>query len=123
VLVLFFFNLSNQVLTTSPGNLRPISLTYLNQLLELVLNLLVSLSQPHTCASVEDISSALANGHEVPRVVSAQVMSWFGDIHQGKWKIDVDCVIREVGLGILRNHKVILPLHRIDEMVPSKYFE
>ncbi|KIJ99391.1 hypothetical protein K443DRAFT_102282 [Laccaria amethystina LaAM-08-1] len=87
------------------GNLRPISLTYLNQLLELVLNLLVSLSQPHTCASVEDISSALANGHEVPRVVSAQVMSWFGDIHQGKWKIDVDCVIREVGLGILRNHK------------------
>jgi sister chromatid cohesion protein DCC1 len=83
----------------------------------------VSLSQPHTCASVEDISSALANGHEVPRVVSAQVMSWFGDIHQGKWKIDVDCVIREVGLGILRNHKVILPLHRIDEMVPSKYFE
>lgn len=87
------------------GDLRPISLTYLNQLLELVLNLLVSLSQPDTGASVEDISSALANDHEVPRVVSTQVMSWFGDIHQGKWKIDVDCVIREVGLGILRNHK------------------
>lgn len=87
------------------GNLRPISLTYLNQLLELVLNLLVSLSQPHTGASVEDISSALADGHEVSRVVSTQVMSWFGGIHQGKWSIDVDCMIREVGLGILRNHK------------------
>lgn len=115
-----FANLSKRVLRVSPGNLRPISLTYLNQLLELVLNLLVSLSQPHTGASVEDISSALADGHEVSRAVSTQVMSWFGDIHQGKWKMDVDCVIREVGLGILRNHKVILPLHRIGEMMPSE---
>lgn len=117
---LLFTNLSKRVLRVSPGNLRPISLTYLNQLLELVLNLLVSLSQPHTGASVEDISSALADGHEVSRAVSTQVMSWFGDIHQGKWKMDVDCVIREVGLGILRNHKVILPLHRIGEMMPSE---
>lgn len=33
-------------------------------------------------------------------------MSWFGEITTGKWKVDVESVMKEVGLGILRQHKV-----------------
>jgi len=85
--------------------LRPIAPSYLDTLLELVLNLLVSLSMQNTSASVETLSAALAEGHEVSRTVSTQVMSWFGEIKDGKWKMDVDAVVREVGLGVLRNHR------------------
>jgi len=60
----------------------------------------------HTSASVEDLCSALADNHEVSRVVSTQIMSWFGEIRDGKWKMDVDLIVKEMGLGILRNHRV-----------------
>ncbi|KAF8974485.1 sister chromatid cohesion protein Dcc1 [Flammula alnicola] len=74
------------------NELRPIAPSYLNRLLELILNLLVSLSMKHTSVSVEELSSALADEHEVARGVSTQIMSWFA-------------VVKEVGLGILRNHR------------------
>jgi len=90
------------------GQLRPIAPSYLSLLLELVLNLLVSLSLPHDNASVEELSSTLANEHEVPRGVSTQVMSWFGIIREGKWSMDVNAVLKEMGLSILRHHKVKL---------------
>lgn len=60
----------------------------------------------HTFASVEALSTALAESHEVSRTVSTQIMSWFGEIKDGKWKMDVEAVVREIGLGILRNHRV-----------------
>lgn len=87
------------------NELRPIAPDYLNRLLELFLNLLVSLSMKHASASVEKLSSALAENHEVSRVVSTQIMSWFGEIKDGKWTMDVDAVVKELGLGILRNHR------------------
>ena len=67
----------------------------------------------HTSASVEALSAALAEGHEVSRAVSTQIMSWFGEIIDGKWKMDVNAIVREVGLGVLRNHKVTLPFHTV----------
>ena len=87
--------------------LRPIAPSYLDTLLELMLNLLVSLSMQHTSASVEALSAALAEGHEVSRAVSTQVMTWFGEIKDGKWKMDVNAVVREIGIGVLRNHEVL----------------
>ena len=72
-----------------------------------MLNLLVSLSMQHTAASVEALSTSLAEDHEVSRAVSTQIMSWFGEIQDGKWKMDVNAIVREVGLGILRNHRVL----------------
>jgi sister chromatid cohesion protein DCC1 len=60
----------------------------------------------HTSASVEELCSALADNHDVSRVVSTQIMSWFGEIADGRWKIDVDSIVKEVGLSILRNHRV-----------------
>lgn len=61
----------------------------------------------HTSASVEALSAALADGHEVSRAVSTQIMSWFGEIKDGKWKMDVDALVKEVGLGVLRSHRVL----------------
>ncbi|KAF8913973.1 sister chromatid cohesion protein Dcc1 [Gymnopilus junonius] len=87
------------------NELRPIAHSFLNRLLELELNLLVSLSMKHTSVSVEDLCSTLSDDHDVPRTVSTQVMSWFGVITEGRWKMDVEGVVKEVGLGILRNHR------------------
>jgi sister chromatid cohesion protein DCC1 len=57
------------------------------------------------------VVDALAGEHEVPRGVSTQVLGWFGEVMRegvggGRWKMDVQSVVREVGLGILRNYKV-----------------
>ncbi|KAF8205052.1 sister chromatid cohesion protein Dcc1 [Pholiota molesta] len=87
------------------NELRPIKPEYLNRLLELILNLLISLSMKYTSVSVEQLSSVLADGHEVPRAVSTQIMAWFGELKDGRWKMDVGSVVRELGLGILRNHR------------------
>ncbi|PPQ98496.1 hypothetical protein CVT24_003987 [Panaeolus cyanescens] len=87
------------------NELRPIAVSYLIHLLELILAVLVAASEQHASASVESITSQLEEDHEVPRVVSTQVMGWFGDIVDGKWKMDVDSVVKEIGLGILRNHR------------------
>ncbi|KAF8165271.1 sister chromatid cohesion protein Dcc1 [Crassisporium funariophilum] len=86
------------------NELRPIAPSYLTRLLELLLNLLVSLSMQHTSASVESLSSAFVE-HEVPRAVSTQIMVWFGEIKDGKWQMDVKAVVKEIGLGILRDHR------------------
>lgn len=59
----------------------------------------------HASASLEGLTSALSNDHEVPRTVSTQIMSWFGELKDGRWKMDIEAVVREVGLGILRNHR------------------
>jgi hypothetical protein len=80
--------------------------TYLKTILELLLNYLVSLSIPHDAAPVEELVAVLIDEHEVPRQVAIQVMSWFGDLHSGKWSLDVNAVTKEIGLGILREHKV-----------------
>lgn len=88
------------------GELRPIAPSYLGQLLELFLNLLVALSLSLDATHVERLSSTLADDHQIPRMVSTQIMAWFGEITEGKWKVDVESVMKEVGLGILRQHKV-----------------
>jgi sister chromatid cohesion protein DCC1 len=95
------------------GQLRPIAPAHLSTILELLLNLLASLSLSHHAAPVEELTSALADEHEIPRQISTQVMSWFGDVREGKWKMDVDDVVKEVGLGILRNHKVVFAVYSL----------
>ena len=86
--------------------LRPIAPSHLTTILELLLNYLVSLSLPHDAANVENLLAALEDDHEVKREVSRQVMSWFGEVKEGKWAMDVDATVKEVGVGILRAYKV-----------------
>ena len=69
---------------------------------------LVSFSQPHDAASILELSRSLEYEHEIRREVTLQVMRWFGEVSDADelWKVDVEKVVRQVGLGILRQHKV-----------------
>lgn len=88
------------------GALRPIAPGYLTSILETILNLLVSQSIVPRAVPVEDVAATLADENEISRPVSTQVMTWFGDINDGVWTMDVEGVLREIGLGILRQYKV-----------------
>lgn len=55
---------------------------------------------------MHDLENILAEEHEISRQVSSQVILWFGVVENDRWKMDVDAVVKEIGLGILRNHKV-----------------
>ena len=94
--------------TCSQGALRPLSPSYLHKILELLLMHLVSLSQSRSSASVLELCRSLEYEHEVRREVTLQVMRWFGEVDAADelWKMDVEKVVRQVGLGILRRHKV-----------------
>ena len=103
------FRLTSKVsLLALTGELRPIARSHLTTILELILTNLVSLSLPHTAAPIATLLSALEDDHDIRRVVSRQVLGWFGRVDEGKatWEMDVDAVIREVGLGILRAYRV-----------------
>lgn len=63
----------------------------------------------------------MAEDNEVPRAVSTQIMSWMGELKDGKWKMDEKALVKEVGLGILRTHRVScitfnLQFHYVDSM-------
>ncbi|KAJ7498832.1 sister chromatid cohesion protein Dcc1 [Mycena latifolia] len=88
------------------GALRPIAPAYLTTILETILNFLVSQSlSGQRAVPEEDIAATLADENEISRAVSTQVMEWFGEVHEGAWTMDVEAVVREIGLGILRQHK------------------
>ncbi|KAJ6539425.1 sister chromatid cohesion protein Dcc1 [Mycena capillaripes] len=87
------------------GALRPIAPAFLSSILETILNLLVSQSMSPRAVPVEDVAATLADENEISRAVSTQVMAWFGEIRDGVWEMDVDGVLREIGLGILRQYK------------------
>ncbi|KAI9572170.1 sister chromatid cohesion protein Dcc1 [Boletus coccyginus] len=87
------------------GYLRPIVPVHLSTILELLLNYLILLRLSHEATPVDDLVSALADDHDVPRDVSNQVMSWFGQVEEGTWKMDVNAVVAEIGSGILRHYK------------------
>ncbi|KIM75108.1 hypothetical protein PILCRDRAFT_688558 [Piloderma croceum F 1598] len=105
--------LKSQHILILNGALRPITPSYLTTVLELVLTTLISHGLPHTSAvPVKDVVDALAEEYEVKKEVGRQVLEWFGEIVGGvgdrekeRWEMDVEGVVREVGLGILRNHK------------------
>ncbi|THH00140.1 hypothetical protein EW026_g2332 [Hermanssonia centrifuga] len=93
-----------RVLTLN-GDLRPIAAPHLTTILELLLNYLVSLSLSHASAPVEELAAALEDDHDIKRDISRQVMTWFGEVKNGRWQLDVNATIKEVGLGILRTYK------------------
>ena len=97
-------------LTSSTDTLRPIAPTYLHTILELLLTYLVAMGQPHDAASVVELASALESEHDVRREVTLQIMQWFGEVSGAKgeqlWNMDISGVVRQVGLGLLRNHRV-----------------
>ncbi|KAI1791296.1 hypothetical protein LXA43DRAFT_435172 [Ganoderma leucocontextum] len=93
--------------SSSKGELRPIAPSHLTTILELLLTSLVSLSLSHAAAPISALVSALEDDHDIRRVITRQVMYWFGrlDDDNGTWEMDADAVVREVGLGILRAYR------------------
>ncbi|TFY76699.1 hypothetical protein EWM64_g7313 [Hericium alpestre] len=87
------------------GNLRPLTPSYLLTILELLLIQLVSLSQDHQSAAVTDLIRSIEDDHDIKREVIIQVMEWFGKVSSNKWRMDVEAVVTQVGLGILRHYK------------------
>ena len=105
------FSSSSQTDATRPSPpdvLRPLSPSYLQKILELLLMHLVSLSQSRDAASVRELSQSLERDHEVKREVTLQVMRWFGEVdaENESWNVDVEKVVRQVGLGVLRQYNV-----------------
>ncbi|KAI0779946.1 sister chromatid cohesion protein Dcc1 [Fomes fomentarius] len=98
------------------GDLRPIAPSHLTTILELILTNLVSLSLPHMAVPVSTLLAALEDEHDIRRDVARQVMMWFGSNQDesGTWGMEVDAVVREIGLGILRAYR--------DEPVPERSF-
>lgn len=92
--------------------LRPIAASYLSTILELLLNLLVSLQQGHGSASVKLLADSLQDDYDIKPQVTKQVMSWFGDVDERHWKMDVPSVLKQVGMGILRKSRVCWTLYR-----------
>lgn len=95
------------------GELRPMSLAYLNTVLELLLNTLVSNSFSAEEAPASDVADNLEHDHEVPRSISEQVMAWFGELSSGsalgpdvKWKVDIKGIVKQIGIGLLSNYRV-----------------
>jgi sister chromatid cohesion protein DCC1 len=66
-------------------------------------------SQPHNAASVPELSRSLEVEHEFRREVTLQVMRWFGQVDNAdeRRRRDVEKVVRQVGLGILRSTGLI----------------
>lgn len=86
--------------------LRPIAGSYLSTILELLLNSLVSLQQSHDSASVKALADVLQDDHDIRPLVTRQVMGWFGNVSEDRWKMDVPSVLKQVGMGILRAYRV-----------------
>ncbi|PFH52789.1 hypothetical protein AMATHDRAFT_139314 [Amanita thiersii Skay4041] len=97
--------LENRRILMINGELRPIAPSYLHHILELLLNLLVSLSLSHDAVSINELGLTLAEQHDVPQAVTTQVMAWFGTIDGDKCRLDLTAIVREIGLDILRNHR------------------
>ena len=93
------------------GELRPITLTYLSSVLEMILNTMVALSLPPEATPVADITDTLEGDHEISRIVTSQIMVWFGSITGSSpgekiWCADIESIVRQLGLGLLSDHRV-----------------
>jgi sister chromatid cohesion protein DCC1 len=90
------------------GTLRPLAPAYLARILQLALALLVAAgwTPGGAGAPAGELARTLEAEHGVRREVATQVMAWFGDVEGDVWSVDVDAVVREVGLGVLRTYQV-----------------
>ena len=72
---------------------------------------------------MKEIADILTEEHAISRQVSQQVISWFGEVKGGRWKMDVNAVIKEVGLSILRDHKVVSSLQHTSLTFPNRSYD
>lgn len=102
--------LKNRHILVLKNELRPLETGFLNSILELLLNALVSVSSPLDAAPIPDLTETLQCDHEIAPEVTRQVMSWFGSItgppKEEKWNVNVRTIVRQIGIGLLSLHRV-----------------
>lgn len=65
------------------------------------------LSMTPDWVTLTDLADSLANDDSIPREVSRQIFEWFGtNLGQGKWKLEVEEVVKEIGKAVLNGGKV-----------------
>ena len=83
---------------------------YLNTVLELLLNALVSSSSSLNSASTLELAEILQCDHEVAQDVTFQVMSWFGELSglptERLWSVNTGSIVKQLGIGLLSLHRV-----------------
>ncbi|KAF7301741.1 Glutamine synthetase [Mycena indigotica] len=74
------------------GKLRPIAPSYLTTILETILNHIVAQGLKPEAVPASELSATLADENEISVAVSMQVMTWFGNLNDGVWVLDVPAV-------------------------------
>ncbi|PVG02456.1 hypothetical protein CPB86DRAFT_725555 [Serendipita vermifera] len=82
--------------------LRPLSTEYLGKILVYIFTSLVSYGLPRNDIPAARLMEIIQQEHDIPAVVTRQVMQWFGTIDAGKWDMDSLEAVKHVGLGLLR---------------------
>jgi sister chromatid cohesion protein DCC1 len=88
--------------------LRIVPLQTLAHILLLILDTIVIHSLPHGAVRLFILFDSLSAEHEIPQEITKQVVDWFGvvDSAKGTWKVDVEAIVKHIGLSILSGHKV-----------------
>jgi hypothetical protein len=70
----------------------------------------VSLGSDASAAPLEDLVASLQDEHDVRREVCEQVVRWYGTVDEAShtWKVDIESVVRQIGLGVLRTQRVCI---------------
>ncbi|KAF8530392.1 sister chromatid cohesion protein Dcc1 [Hysterangium stoloniferum] len=89
------------------GHLRPLSPSFLTQILETILTALVSqgLPLPPNPVPIDRLTHHLDLEHEMPRLVTEQILPWFGVVNGNNWEMDPTAAVKQVGLGRLMTYK------------------
>ncbi|KAG8864458.1 hypothetical protein FRB96_004961 [Tulasnella sp. 330] len=100
------------------GNLQAIPTHQLTQFLTYILNNLVSHHASRTASiPLKELLDQLQDDHAIAPDVSRQICTWFGDMESGSWTMDVEGVVKEVGLGVLveNRHKTLTETQLLDK--------
>ncbi|KAG8936796.1 hypothetical protein FRC03_007606 [Tulasnella sp. 419] len=92
------------------GSLRLLPDSQLTRILTLILTTLVSQNLSHKSPiPVKKLTEELFYEHEVAQNLTPQVCHWFGDVFtqngEEKWTMDVEKVVRQIGLSVLIQHR------------------
>jgi hypothetical protein len=57
-----------------------------------------------------DLADSLQKDDNIPREVTIQLFEWFGhNLGQGKWKLDMPSIVKEIGKEVLSRSEVGSP--------------
>ena len=65
------------------------------------------LSMSPDWVTLTDLANSLADDDGIPHEVTSQILEWFGtNLGQGKWKLELLDIVKEMGKAVLSQAKV-----------------